>query len=131
MSFTQSVSRKLKSKFILVRRTDWVAFSVTYYRPSDSPCDSIDKTIDSISTSPVSKDRCIDNVIFLTRGRSHESDTVEAVTEQEATTDVDDAYRWFHWQEHSWSEKVPPTTDIGRPGMRRSWPEDLVLGLPT
>lgn len=57
--------------------------------------------MDGVSTSPISEDQCWRIVAFLIWGRSHKRDIVEAVTEQEATTDVNDAYRWLHWQEHS------------------------------
>lgn len=60
-----------------------------------------DKTIDEVSTSPISKDQWWRIVAFLIWGRSPKRDIVEAVTEQEATTGVNDAYRWLHWQEHS------------------------------
>lgn len=57
--------------------------------------------MDGVSTSSISEDQCWRIVAFLIWGRSHKRDIVEAVTEQEATTGVNDAYRWLHWQEHS------------------------------
>lgn len=83
-----------------------VASSTTQYRPSNSPGGSTDKTVDGVSISPIFKDQCLRIVAFLIWGRSCKSDIVEAVTEQEATTGVDDADRGLHWQEHSCQERV-------------------------